>query len=81
MKVYIIGLHDESWGNHGDYITHVFTDYNKAREQADWLENNLSLLDGDYVTYEEFDISEEVDHHGKEETICGYMYSYDEDES
>lgn len=75
MKVYVISLHDESWGNHGDYITHVFTDEEKAQEQADWLEENLSLLEGDGVCIEEFEVSEVVSHRAKGETVSGYIYN------
>ena len=72
--VYLVGAHDWSWGNTGDFIFFVFDDYEKAEKQAEWLENNLTLLDGDYITFQEFGISSEISHCGKGKTICDYLY-------
>lgn len=81
-KVYIVGLHDGSWGNHGDYIVGVFTDEELAQEQADWLEANLHFYDGDdYVTFSEYDIQTRVDKRGKGAPISSYLYgTYEKEE-
>lgn len=75
-KVYIVGLHDGSWGNNGDYIVGVFTDEKLAHEQADWLKANLDFYDkSDYVTFNTYDIQTSVDKRGKGETISDYLYA------
>ena len=82
-KVYVVILHDESWGNHGDHIFEVFDNEELAIEQVNWLEENLELLDGDYVTYCEYDISNKVIKRGKGVTISTILYDQElrEDES
>ena len=81
MEVYVVVLHDGSWANTGNFNSHVFTDYELAEEQAEWLNNNLAMSqdeddsDPDCAFVEEFEISESIDLHGEGKTICDYLYS------
>lgn len=82
MKVYIVGIHDESWGNHGDYILHAFTDEKLADEQAEWYNDHLSLLEGDGAYVEEIEVSDKVFTKGEGMLIAEFLYhSFDEEES
>ena len=74
MTIYLVGVHDNSWGNTGDYILRAFTDKKLADEQYEWYKKHLHLFEGDYVTYETMEISDKISTQGDDMTIMELLY-------
>lgn len=75
-SVYVVILHDDSWGYTGDHVQMAFTDPELAKKQAEWLAEHLDLLEGDYVKVAELRVLDSIDKSGEGLSICSYDMGY-----
>ena len=78
-RLYIIGLHDESWGNHGDYILGYAKDEIIADKIVDYLNEHMNLLEGDRAYYERIEPFDDLNDLSvfNGASISDYLYGHD----